>query len=46
MYGWRGRIGLLVPAVNSVVEPETVAMAPEGVAVYSAIRMSLEPGRM
>jgi maleate cis-trans isomerase len=36
MYGWRGRIGLLVPAVNSVVEPETMQMAPEGVAVYSA----------
>lgn len=41
MYGWRGRIGILVPSVNVVVEPEAVRMAPEGVAVYSA-RMGLE----
>lgn len=31
MYGWRGRIGALVPAANSVVEPEFQRMAPEGV---------------
>ena len=35
MYGWRGRIGLLVPAVNTVVEPEMVRMVPKGVAVYA-----------
>lgn len=36
MYGWRGRIGLLVPAVNTVVEPEMARMVPEGVAVFAA----------
>ncbi len=35
MYGWRGRIGLLVPAVNTVIEPEMVRMVPDGVAVYA-----------
>ena len=35
MYGWRGRIGLLVPAANTVVEPETARMVPEGVGVYA-----------
>jgi len=36
MYGKKGRIGLLVPSVNTVVEPETNRMAPEGVSVYAA----------
>jgi maleate isomerase len=36
MYGWRGRIGLLVPSVNSVAEPEMALMAPPGVAVFSS----------
>lgn len=35
MYGWRGRIGLLVPAVNTVVEPEFARIVPEGVGVYA-----------
>ncbi len=36
MYGWRGRIGLLVPSVNTVAEPEMNLMAPEGVAAFAA----------
>jgi len=36
MYGWKGRIGLLVPSVNTVVEPETNQMAPEGINIYAA----------
>jgi maleate isomerase len=36
MYGWRGRIGLLVPSVNTVVEPEFNRMVPEGVSVHAA----------
>ena len=36
MYGWRGRIGLLVPSVNTVAEPEMNLMAPEGVAVFAS----------
>ena len=36
MYGWNGKIGLLVPSVNTVVEPETNRMAPEGTNIYAA----------
>jgi maleate cis-trans isomerase len=36
MYGWKGRIGLLTPSVNTVVEPETNRMAPEGINIYAA----------
>ncbi len=36
MYGWRGRIGLLVPSVNTVAEPEMNRIAPEGIASFAA----------
>lgn len=35
MYGWRGRIGVVVPTGNSVVEPEFYRMAPEGVSIHA-----------
>lgn len=35
MYGVRARIGLLVPAINGIVEPEFNAMKPEGVSVHA-----------
>ena len=35
MYGWRGRIGLMVPTGNSVMEPEFARMSPEGVSVHA-----------
>ena len=35
MFGWRGRIGLLVPSVNTVVEPEGCALLPEGFSVFA-----------
>ncbi len=35
MYGWRGRIGLMVPTGNSVMEPEFDRLAPEGVSVHA-----------
>jgi maleate cis-trans isomerase len=35
MFGWRGRIGLLVPSVNTVVEPEGLDLLPYGFAVYA-----------
>ncbi|MEO1160792.1 MAG: maleate cis-trans isomerase, partial [Pseudomonadota bacterium] len=35
MYGRRGRIGLMVPTGNSVVEPEFQHMAPDGVSVHA-----------
>jgi len=36
MYGWRGRIGLLVPSTNTTMETEFWRIAPEGVSVHSA----------
>ena len=35
MYGRRGRIGLMVPTGNSVMEPEFNRLAPEGVSVHA-----------
>ncbi|HJV82376.1 aspartate/glutamate racemase family protein [Noviherbaspirillum sp.] len=36
MYGWRGRIGLLVPSINTTMETEFWRIAPRGVSVHSA----------
>lgn len=36
MYGWRARIGLMVPSINTTMEPEFWGMAPEGVSVHTA----------
>ncbi len=35
MYGRRGRIGLMVPGGNSVMEPEFQRMAPDGVSTHA-----------
>jgi maleate isomerase len=35
MYGWRGRIGLMVPTGNSVMKPEFYRMAPDGVSTHA-----------
>src|SRR3989304_9537511 len=43
MYGWRGRIGVIVPSLNVPIEPEFNAMAPEGVSIH-ATRVLLEKG--
>jgi maleate cis-trans isomerase len=36
MYGWRKRIGLMVPSTNTVNEPEFYSFVPEGVSVHTA----------
>jgi len=41
MYGWRRRIGLIIPSSNTTMEPEFYKMAPEGVSVHTA-RMDLK----
>lgn len=44
MYGWRARIGLLIPSNNAVIEPELARIAPEGVSVYGArVLCGVEP---
>ena len=35
MYGWRGRIGLLATAINTVMEPEFWQLVPPGVSVHT-----------
>ncbi|HHV14000.1 MAG TPA: hypothetical protein GXX75_27410 [Clostridiales bacterium] len=41
MYGWRGKLGLLVPANNTVIEPELGRILPMGTALFST-RMIVE----
>jgi maleate cis-trans isomerase len=36
LYGYKGKIGLLVPSLNTTLEPDFVRLAPEGVTVHSA----------
>jgi len=35
-YGWRARIGVIVPSINKVAEPEFWRLAPPGVAIHAA----------
>jgi len=42
MYGYRARIGLIVPSSNTVCEQEVAALCPAGVAAY-ATRVLFEP---
>jgi maleate isomerase len=34
MFGWRARLGVLVPSINKTIEPEMYRMAPKGVSVH------------
>jgi len=36
MYGWRARIGLVIPTNNTVIEPEFARMMPDGVSAFAA----------
>ena len=40
-YGYRGKIGLIVPSTNTVNEPEFTMMAPTGVSIHAARIMLL-----
>lgn len=35
MYGWRARIGLVVPTNNTVIEPEFYKIAPPGISIHT-----------
>ena len=37
-YGWRARVGILLPSNNTVLEPEMASVVPEGV-TFHATRM-------
>ncbi len=41
MYGWKGKIGLLVPAGNRVILPEFYKVSPPGIAFFET-RMTVE----
>ena len=43
MYGWKGRIGLLLPHRNTTMEPEFYGMGPEGVSTHTARMILKEP---
>jgi maleate isomerase len=36
LYGWRARIGLIIPSSNTTMEPEFSKIMPEGVSVHTA----------
>ncbi len=43
MYGWKARIGLILPSLNAVMEPEFNTMAPAGISVH-ATKLLHRPG--
>ncbi len=40
--GWRARIGIVVPSVNTVMEPWAMRVVPEGVSLHFS-RMFIPP---
>lgn len=42
-YGWKARIGLIVPSTNTVNEPEFWALAPKGVTIHTARVLATGP---
>ena len=46
MYGWRARLGVILPMDNAVLEPEWSSLALPGVAVYGARLGTAERSRM
>lgn len=36
MYGWRAKIGLIVPSSNTTMEPELYRAAPQGVSIHTS----------
>ncbi len=36
MYGWRAKLGVIIPSNNTILEPEFARMVPDGVSVHAA----------
>ncbi|MFH0914213.1 MAG: aspartate/glutamate racemase family protein [Chloroflexota bacterium] len=45
MYGWKARIGLILPSPNVVMEPEFNALKPEGVSIHASRLLFTAPTR-
>lgn len=43
MYGYRAKIGVIIPSINVAIEPEFAAMVPEGVSIHTT-RVPLRAG--
>ncbi len=35
MYGWKARVGLIIPSLNTTIEPEFNTMKPDGVSIHA-----------
>ena len=46
MYGWRARLGVILPMDNAVLEPEWASLALPGVAVYAVRLLTTERSAM
>jgi maleate isomerase len=44
MFGWRARLGLMIPTNNTVIEPELALLTPSGVALYTTRMISSRSG--
>ena len=44
MYGWRARVGVLLPTNNTVLEPEMASIAPKGVTFHATRMVSSRSG--
>lgn len=44
MYGWRARVGLIIPSSNTTNEPEFAGVLPEGVSLHTARMYLTENG--
>ncbi|CAM4295515.1 aspartate/glutamate racemase family protein [Bordetella muralis] len=42
-YGWRAKIGLIVPSTNTINEPEFYRLAPEGVTIHTGRAINAGP---
>jgi len=44
MFGWRAKIGMMIPTNNTVIEPEMAYLAPEGVTFHATRMVSSRTG--